>query len=96
MPLATGRNQYRLQHVALLEAMLVGHYLANYSEVKCMANSVEDLPVTCGSALYCATTSTYVGCCESTNCVGIFTTCYDFLGNSCDVTCQNNPENLVW
>ncbi|KEF63133.1 uncharacterized protein A1O9_01109 [Exophiala aquamarina CBS 119918] len=54
-----------------------------------------DNPVTCGSSLYCATTSTYVGCCESTNCVGLFTTCYDLLGNSCDASCQNNPENLV-
>ena len=55
-----------------------------------------DLPVTCGTDLYCATTSRYVGCCEAANCVGIFTTCYDLLGNSCDATCQNNPDNLVW
>jgi hypothetical protein len=53
-------------------------------------------PVTCGASLYCATTSTFVGCCEPSSCVGIFTTCYDLLGATCNVACQNNPENLVW
>lgn len=54
------------------------------------------LPVTCNSGLYCATTSTFVGCCEATNCRNIFTSCYDLLGDTCDQACQNNPQNLLW
>lgn len=53
-------------------------------------------PVTCNSGLYCATTNTFVGCCESANCRNIFTSCYDLLGDTCDQACQNNPQNLLW
>lgn len=67
------------------------------SEVTCgFINGDADRPVTCGTSLYCATTSTFVGCCELTNCRDIFTSCFDLLGSSCDQSCQANPQNLVW
>jgi len=52
-------------------------------------------PVTCHPGNYCATASTYVGCCELVSCIGIFTTCYDILGPICDASCQVNVDNLI-
>ncbi|KIV96111.1 hypothetical protein PV10_00015 [Exophiala mesophila] len=53
--------------------------------------------VTCPISWYCATSQTYVGCCEASpaTCVAFYTTCYDFLGSNCDNACLNNPQNLV-
>jgi len=52
-------------------------------------------PVICPTGNYCATLSTYVGCCELVSCIGVFTTCYDILGPICDASCQNNIGNLI-
>ncbi|KAF8857793.1 hypothetical protein BDZ45DRAFT_726423 [Acephala macrosclerotiorum] len=57
-------------------------------------------PVTCGPQFICGTTqSSIVGCCKTTTgpalCADIVTTCYDYLGASCDVTCQANLNNLI-
>ncbi|KAE9374021.1 hypothetical protein N431DRAFT_437570 [Stipitochalara longipes BDJ] len=51
--------------------------------------------VSCGANYYCATESTFVGCCATASCAGIVTACYDLLGSICDAGCQNNIGNLV-
>jgi hypothetical protein len=48
--------------------------------------------VTCAPQFICGTTqSSIVGCCQTTTgkalCADVVTTCYDFLGASCDLAC---------
>ncbi|RDW71519.1 hypothetical protein BP6252_08082 [Coleophoma cylindrospora] len=51
--------------------------------------------VSCGSSHYCATEQSFVGCCQTSSCIGIVTACYDILGAICDAACQQEIGNLV-
>lgn len=89
-----GSNRTHLLHVDTSEEILVspptpGDPSSDYE----IASAV-----TCPTSWYCATSQTYVGCCEAppATCVAFYTTCYDFLGSNCDNACLNNGQNLVW
>ena len=52
--------------------------------------------VSCRSDSYCATESSFVGCCATSSCARIVTARYDILGSICDASCQHDIGNLVW